>query len=69
MERPRLLRSEQLLQAFSDYQHVLVVMHDNPDPDAIAAGWAIVWLVQEKLGKKARLVGGGEIIRAKTGTW
>ena len=65
MKRPRLLRSERLLRVLADYQHVLVVMHDNPDPDAIAAGWAIVWLVEEKLGKKARLVGGGEIIRAE----
>ena len=43
MKRSRLLRSERLLQALSDYRHVLVVMHDNPDPDAIAAGWGIAW--------------------------
>jgi nanoRNase/pAp phosphatase (c-di-AMP/oligoRNAs hydrolase) len=41
------------------------VTHDNPDPDAIATGWAVQWLVVEKLGKPARLIGGGEIVRAE----
>ncbi|NND97210.1 MAG: hypothetical protein HKN47_07770 [Pirellulaceae bacterium] len=40
-------------------------MHDNPDPDAIASGWAIEVLVQEKLQKPVRVVGGGAIVRAE----
>jgi len=58
-------RSERLLKLLAGYEQVLVVTHDNPDPDAIASGWALTFLVQEKLAKPARLVGGGEIIRAE----
>ena len=49
----------------ASYGQVLVVAHDNPDPDAVAAGWAIVRLIEEKLNKPARLLGGGDIIRAE----
>jgi len=65
MSAPRKTRSDRLLQVLSGYGNALVVAHDNPDPDAIAAGWAVVWLVQEKLGKPVRLIGGGEIVRAE----
>ena len=40
-------------------------MHDNPDPDAIASGWAVEVLVHEKLGIPVRVVGGGAIVRAE----
>jgi nanoRNase/pAp phosphatase (c-di-AMP/oligoRNAs hydrolase) len=47
------------------FENVLVVTHDNPDPDAIAAGWAVACLLGQKLGKPVRLIGGGDIIRAE----
>jgi nanoRNase/pAp phosphatase (c-di-AMP/oligoRNAs hydrolase) len=47
------------------YEQVLVVTHDYPDPDAIASGWALRWLITEKLGKPVRLIGGGAIVRAE----
>ena len=65
MATPRIPRSERLLRALAGYERILIVTHDNPDPDAIAAGWAVYCLVEEKLGKTARLLGGGEIIRAE----
>jgi nanoRNase/pAp phosphatase (c-di-AMP/oligoRNAs hydrolase) len=40
-------------------------MHDNPDPDAIATGWAVHCLVQERLRMPVRLVAGGAIVRAE----
>ncbi len=40
-------------------------MHDNPDPDAIASGWAIGTIIEEKLGLGVRLVAGGAIVRAE----
>jgi nanoRNase/pAp phosphatase (c-di-AMP/oligoRNAs hydrolase) len=58
-------RSGQLLGILSDYKAVLVVAHDNPDPDAIAAGWAILELVTEKLARPVDLVAGGGIVRAE----
>jgi nanoRNase/pAp phosphatase (c-di-AMP/oligoRNAs hydrolase) len=65
MHAPRTLRSTRLLQTLSDAHEVFVVTHDNPDPDALAAGWGVVWLVQQRLAKPARLLGGGEIVRAE----
>ncbi len=57
--------SDQLLATLSDYDKVVIVMHDNPDPDAIASGWALSVLIEEKLGLPVRLVGGGAIVRAE----
>ncbi len=58
-------RSDRLLSVLSQYERFLVVMHDNPDPDVIAAGWAISCLLEEKLDQGARVVGGGAIVRAE----
>lgn len=58
-------RSDRFLQALRPYDDVVVVMHDNPDPDAIASGWAIKHLVEERQGQRVRLVGGGAIVRAE----
>ena len=64
-QTPRTTASERFLHAAAAYQRVFVVTHDNPDPDAVATGWAIALLVQEKLGKEVRLLGGGDILRAE----
>ena len=65
MASPKLRRSDHLLGVLDGYREVLVVMHDNPDPDAIAAGWAIHTLVHERLKKPVHLIGGGAILRAE----
>lgn len=57
--------SDRLLKVLEDYQRVLVVAHDNPDPDAIASGWAVLRLVDRCLSKPVKLVGGGAIVRAE----
>jgi len=57
--------SQRLLDALRGHSEVLIVMHDNPDPDAIAAGWGVYKLVQEKLRVPVRLLGGGAIVRAE----
>lgn len=59
------MKSHELLDALDEYEQVSIVMHDNPDPDAIAAGWGIEVLIREKLNKNVRVVGGGAIIRAE----
>lgn len=58
-------RSERLLQTIEPFAEVVILMHDNPDPDAIASGWAIKHLIEERTDKPVRLVGGGAIIRAE----
>ncbi len=57
--------SARLLEVLGNYERVLVVMHDNPDPDAIASGWGVEVLVRECLQKPVRVIGGGAIVRAE----
>lgn len=61
----RKLQSERFLEALADYDRFVIVMHDNPDPDAIATGWALRCLIEEKLNAPVRLIGGGAIVRAE----
>ncbi len=58
-------QSDRLLSVLADYDRVSVIMHDNPDPDAIASGWAVSILVEEKLSLPVRVLGGGAIVRAE----
>jgi nanoRNase/pAp phosphatase (c-di-AMP/oligoRNAs hydrolase) len=38
-----------LLRVLQDKQHILITTHRHPDPDALASGWALCSLLQEKL--------------------
>ena len=58
-------RSDRLLKALEAYQQCLVVTHDNPDPDAIATGWAMQKLITDRLKLPVRVVAGGAIVRAE----
>lgn len=60
-----MILSDRLLAVLSDYDDVAIIMHDNPDPDAIATGWAVSVLVEEKLEIPVRVIGGGAIVRAE----
>ncbi len=42
-----------------------MVAHNNPDPDAIATGWALCELIAARLGKPGRIIAGGAISRAE----
>ena len=57
--------SDRLLHLLSDHEQILIVMHDNPDPDAIASAWAVQTLIEAKLQRASRLVAGGAIVRAE----
>jgi nanoRNase/pAp phosphatase (c-di-AMP/oligoRNAs hydrolase) len=61
----RTKRSDALLAALSDFSNVVVLTHDNPDPDAIASGWAVYTLIKELQHKNVKLIGGGAIVRAE----
>ncbi|MCA9108747.1 MAG: DHH family phosphoesterase [Planctomycetaceae bacterium] len=58
-------RAVRLLETLEPYDDLIVMMHDNPDPDAIATGWAIQTIIGECLNRQARLLGGGAIVRAE----
>ena len=58
-------RSVELLAVLRDYENIAIVTHDNPDPDAIAAGWAIHKLIRKMLNREPQLIGGGDVVRAE----
>jgi nanoRNase/pAp phosphatase (c-di-AMP/oligoRNAs hydrolase) len=64
-KRRRTKRSDDLLAVVEPFDRVVVMMHDNPDPDAIATGWAVKLLIETKRNIHARLIAGGEIMRAE----
>ncbi len=57
--------SDRLLDVLAEYEQFLIVMHDSPDPDAMASGWALRCLIEERLTGPVRLVGGGAVVRAE----
>jgi nanoRNase/pAp phosphatase (c-di-AMP/oligoRNAs hydrolase) len=65
MPEKRRKRSDRLLGILTEYTKIVVITHDTPDPDAVAAGWGIHALVRERLNRPVRLVGGGAIVRAE----
>jgi nanoRNase/pAp phosphatase (c-di-AMP/oligoRNAs hydrolase) len=44
---------------------VLILTHDNPDPDAIASAWGLSYLLKKKLGLPSKIVYSGLIGRAE----
>lgn len=58
-------RSDHFLAALADYERIVILSHDNPDPDAIASGWALYDLIERKLKRRPRLVAGGALVRAE----
>lgn len=65
LKTARETKSDRLLSVLADFQRCVVVTHDNPDPDAIATGWAVYTLIEEKAKIPVRLLGAGGIVRAE----
>jgi len=55
---------ERLQQVIRSGDRLVIFLHDNPDPDAIAAGW-ILQHIGEHLGVEAVIVYGGRLGRAE----
>ena len=55
----------QRLRAAAGSGPVLILTHDNPDPDGLAAGKALAWLLQAAWGIDARLVFSGLVERVE----
>jgi nanoRNase/pAp phosphatase (c-di-AMP/oligoRNAs hydrolase) len=53
-----------LVQVLSGARHLVVFLHDNPDPDAMAAGWLLA-RIGESVGAATRVVYGGSLGRAE----
>jgi len=54
-----------LLQALSGPEPLIILPHDNPDPDALASAAALKYLAQELLKKDAVIAQGGIVGRAE----
>ena len=53
-----------LVETIQEGERLEIFLHDNPDPDSIAAGWGVCALVEECLGKPVRLIASGGIRNA-----
>jgi nanoRNase/pAp phosphatase (c-di-AMP/oligoRNAs hydrolase) len=60
--RRRLQRLDDVL---SDVSRLLILTHDNPDPDALAAGWVLRHIVRQRHGLPATLCYEGVVGRAE----
>ena len=66
--QPLAARREKLdkLVAFAKgHQRALILTHDNPDPDSLAAGVALAWLLTRLAGVPAQVAYGGIVGRAE----
>lgn len=58
-------RHELLTSIFSDTKFLIIGLHDNPDPDAIASGWGLHYYLKRKFGVNSVIAYGGIIARAE----
>ncbi|MEZ6079760.1 MAG: DHH family phosphoesterase [Pirellulaceae bacterium] len=58
-------KATELLKRVQPYEFVVIVTHDTPDADGIAASWAIKLLIDEETNCDTRVIAGGEILRSE----
>jgi nanoRNase/pAp phosphatase (c-di-AMP/oligoRNAs hydrolase) len=56
---------DRLTKLFRGRQRALVLTHDNPDPDSMAAAWALAAVLTERVGVPTEIAYGGIIGRAE----
>ena len=56
---------EALLQTLREASNILIVTHDDPDPDSIASALALAYLLEQRQGVETTLAYGGIIGRAE----
>src|SRR3990167_8696408 len=59
------VKVEQLLGLLQDIEKVLIITHDNPDPDAMSAAAALKYLIEERAHKKVYAAYSGVLGRAE----
>jgi len=57
-------RLAQLLDTITQFAEVVILPHNDPDPDAIASGAALCYLLQEAAGVKSTMMYAGSLVRA-----
>lgn len=56
---------QEKIQSLSGLEHTLIISHDNPDPDSIAASWGVAYLLKKNLNIDSTITYGGLIGRAE----
>jgi len=56
---------DRLVDYARDHRRALILTHDNPDPDSLASGVALAWLLQRLAGVEAVVAYGGIVGRAE----
>lgn len=62
---PARAKVERLARQFRGRRRALVLTHDNPDPDSMAAAWALALVLSDRVGVPADIAYGGIIGRAE----
>ncbi|MCA8970159.1 MAG: DHH family phosphoesterase [Planctomycetes bacterium] len=63
LEKPS--RVHELLEAFEGRRRVLVLSHNNPDPDSMGGGFGLRFLLEKRLGVSTTFAYRGDIFRAE----
>ncbi len=58
-------RVDRLLKLLRGHDDIIILTHNDPDPDGIAASWALSWLLRRAAGIRATLAYSGIIGRAE----
>lgn len=58
-------RVERLLGLLRGHKDVVILTHNDPDPDSIASAWGLSWLLESALQIRSKIVYGGMIGRAE----
>jgi len=56
---------ERLCETLADVRRLLIITHDNPDPDCLASGWVLRHIVRRRLELEATLAYEGVVGRAE----
>ncbi len=59
---------ERLDEIMKDSEHLLIIVHNNPDPDALASAMALKYLIEKRNEKQVSITYGGNIGRAENQT-
>jgi nanoRNase/pAp phosphatase (c-di-AMP/oligoRNAs hydrolase) len=58
-------RLDRLIEFARGHRKALILTHDNPDPDSLASGVALAWLLEQAAGVEAVVAYGGIVGRAE----
>ncbi len=58
-------RVERLLKLLRGHKEVIILTHNDPDPDSIASAWGLSWLLESTVQVRSTILYGGMIGRAE----